>query len=101
MTLEDKLAICKAWLEGKSLEIACKNTNKWEDLTKTPSLHFNFDLYDYRIKGEPEQSTAYCYKMEKSGHLIWFTKLIDSTETGWKRCPEFDIISNKEKKNEI
>lgn len=103
MTLEEKLAICKAWYEGKTIEISRKNKNTWETISipNSGGLYLDFTLYDYRIKEEPKQSIAYCYKMEKSGHLIWFTKLIECAETSWQRCPEFDIISNKEKNNEI
>lgn len=103
MTLEEKLAICKAWFEGKPLEISCKNTNRWETYTaqRPGGLYINFNLYDYRIKEEPKQSIAYCYKMEITGQLLWYTKPIDYKTNGRRRCPEFDIIFNKEKNNEI
>lgn len=99
MNLEDKLAICKAWLEGKTLEISCKGENTWEvvsPITKTSDMYLNFSLYNYKVKETPKPSIAYCYKMESSGHLIWSTKLINTEDTVCKRCPEFDMISKEE-----
>lgn len=99
MNLEDKLAICKAWLEGKTLEISCKGENTWEvvsPITKTSDMYLNFSLYNYKVKETPKPSIAYCYIGEDSGRLVWFTKLIDSKEFIWKRCPEFDMISKEE-----
>ena len=99
MNLEDKLAICKAWLEGKTLEISCKGENTWETMSHHAAIsgmYLNFYTYDYRVKETPKKSIAYCYIGEDSGRLVWFTKLIDSKEFIWKRCPEFDMISKEE-----
>lgn len=99
MNLEEKLAICKARLEGKTLERSRKNKNIWEvvsPITETSGMFLNFSLYDYKVKETPKPSIAYCYKMESSGHLIWSTKLIDTEDTVCKRYPKFDIISKEE-----
>lgn len=99
MNLEDKLAICKAWLEGKTLEISCKGENTWETMSHHAAIsgmYLNFYTYDYRVKETPKPSIAYCYKTESSGHLIWSTKLINTEDTVCKRCPEFDMISKEE-----
>lgn len=97
MTLEEKLDICKAWFEGKPIEIFHRNKNTWETLShpQTSGLYLNFTLYDYRIKEKPKQYIAYCHI--SNNQFFWFDhELTDSHY--YTRVPEFDLIR---KTNEI
>ena len=96
-TNEEKLAIYKAYLEGKEIEV--KYLGEGEAWTKPAYMpSFNYSQYDYRIKAEPvKPAVAKAYR-HKDGGLTW--TLDDHFHTispYFTRAPEFDIIAKEVK----
>lgn len=90
-TIEEKLAIYKAYLEGKEIEVKSHGEGEeWGPPAYMPS--FNYSQYDYRIKPEPEREAVeqayrdgreieYCY-LDDNG--IWYRTVVPSFN--WNIC---------------
>ena len=93
-TIEEKLAIYKAYLEGKEIEIKYLGEGEaWMPPNARPS--FNYSQYDYRVKPEPvKPAVAYAYR-HTCGCLYWAdNEHVYSDTRYYTRAPEFDIVAN-------
>ena len=90
-TIEEKIAIYRAYLNGEQIQWQSKSSKKdWEDI-KAPS--FNYETCDYRVKPcQQEMKVAYAFVSAK-GSLEWN---VDERfcSPGFVRHPEFDIIAS-------
>ena len=93
-TNEEKLAIYKAYLEGKEIEIKYLGEGEaWMSPNTRPS--FNYSQYDYRVKPEPVKPVvAYAYIMPE-GYVIWTITDPIYPHTDSTRAPEFDIVAKE------
>ena len=94
-TIEEKLAIYKAYLEGKEIQIKYLGEGKaW--LTPNPRPSFNYSQYDYRVKPEPvKPGVAYAYRY-KQGNIYWAdNEHVYSDKKYYTRAPEFDIVAKE------
>ncbi len=93
-TIEEKIEIYRAYLNGEQIQWQSKSGRKdWEDI-KAPS--FNYEECDYRVKPEPEKNDIAKAYMHEDGSLCWMVK--DTNFLGheyYTRAPEFDIIANE------
>lgn len=92
-TIEEKIDIYRAYLNGKQIQWKSKSSNSvakdWEDIT-TPS--FNYEACDYQVKPEPaKQKVAYAF-VSVGGYLEW--NVNGQHSAGYERASEFDIIAN-------
>ena len=93
-TNEEKLAIYKAYLEGKEIEVKYYGEGeKWGPPAYMPS--FNYAQYDYRVKPVPVKPVvAYAYRY-KQGNIYWAdNEWVYSDKQNYTRAPEFDIVAN-------
>ena len=92
-TIEEKLAIYKAYLEGKEIEVKYYGEGeKWRPPGYMPL--FNYAQYDYRVKPEPvKPAVAYAYR-HTCGCLYWAdNEHVYSDTKYYTRAPEFDIVA--------
>ena len=94
-TIEEKLAIYKAYLEGKEIEVKYHGEGEvWMPPAYMPS--FNYAQYDYRVKPEPvKPAVAKAYR-HNEGRIYW---AVDDESYSEKRlstrAPEFDIVAKE------
>lgn len=88
-TIEEKIEIYRAFLEGEQIEFTIIGVNHWQNEAVIPE--FNWEDYDYRVKPkQPKKNVAYAF-VSKFGLLTW--RLNDKCVYGFERSPEFDIIA--------
>jgi hypothetical protein len=81
-TLQEKLEIMQAKLDGKTIEI--HNAYGWNE---TQSPVWNWADFDYRVKQEPTKLYAF---VEFRGRVVHKTNT-DSPGAAFKRAKQFDI----------
>ena len=96
-TNEEKLAIYKAYLEGKEIQIKYLGEGKaWltpRGTGRRPS--FNYSQYDYRVKPEPVKPVvAKAYTMPE-GYVFWTIAEPLHPYENSTRAPEFDIVAKE------
>lgn len=91
-TIEEKVAVYRAWLEGKEIEFA-SDLCKWEP---APSPSWDWHNFDYRVKPEPvKPAVAYAYR-HTCGCLYWAdNEHVYSDKKYYTRAPEFDIVAKE------
>lgn len=90
-TIEEKVAVYRAWLEGKEIEFA-SDLCKWEP---APSPSWDWHNFDYRVKPEPvKPAVAKAYIMSE-GYVIWTITDPIYPHTDSTRAPEFDIVAKE------
>lgn len=91
-TIEEKVAVYRAWLEGKEIEFA-SDLCKWEP---APSPSWDWHNFDYRVKPEPvKPAVAYAYRY-KQGNIYWAdNEHVYSDKKYYTRAPEFDIVAKE------
>ena len=89
-TIEEKVAVHRAWLEGKEIEFA-SDLCKWEP---APSPSWDWRNFNYRVKPEPvKPAVAYAYR-HTCGCLYWAdNEHVYSDTKYYTRAPEFDIVA--------
>ncbi len=90
-TIDEKVAVYRAWLEGKPIQVVRGGGAAWEGTAK-PS--WDWYIYDYRVKPEPvKPAVAYAYRY-KQGNIYWAdNEHIYSDKKYYTRAPEFDIVA--------
>ena len=89
-TIEEKIEIYRAYLNGKQIEFTVIGQDYWQNAAVIPA--FNWEEYDYRVKPEPpKQRVAYAF-VSVGGYLEW--NVNGHHSTSFERAPEFDIIAN-------
>ena len=96
-TNEEKLAIYKAFLEGKEIEV--KDVGEGNKLMTPNSMPvFDYGLFDYRIKPDivkiRTMTVAKAYKRE-DGMIIWVVGESLLVHKYYQRLPEFDLVANQ------
>ena len=97
-TIEEKLEIYRAYLNGATIQWRSNASDEvWEDVT-SPSFDYGFN--DYRVKTEPDHNAMAKAYIVADGYVFWKVgepSYLDKQDT--VRAPEFDIIArNKEQK---
>ena len=94
-TIEEKLAIYKAYLEGKEIQIKYLGEGKaW--LTPNPRPSFNYSQYDYRVKPEPVKPAVAKAYITEENYVFWTVTEPDYLDNQRStRAPEFDIIAKE------
>ena len=95
-TNEEKLAIYKAFLEGKEIEVKdVGEGNKW--MTPNSMPVFDYGLFDYRIKPDRikirTMTVAKAYVMPE-GYIFWTLTEPAYPYKDATRAPEFDLVAN-------
>ena len=95
-TNEEKLAIYKAFLEGKEIEVKdVGEGNKW--MTPNSMPVFDYGLFDYRIKPDRiktrTMTVAKAYVMPE-GYIFWTLTEPAYPYKDATRAPEFDRVAN-------
>ena len=85
-TNEEKLAVIRAWLEKKPIEVS-RIGKEWG---QTNSPTWDWEVFDYRIK---TMNVAKAYKRE-DGMLIWVVGESLLVHKYYQRLPEFDLVAN-------
>ena len=93
-TNEEKLAIYKAYLEGKEIEVKYYGEGeKWRPPGYMPL--FNYAQYDYRVKPVPVKPVvAKAYTMPE-GYVFWTIAEPLHPYENSTRAPEFDIVAKE------
>jgi len=93
-TNEEKLAIYRAYLEGKEIEIKYAG-GPWVAPNGKPS--FDYSQYDYRIKPDRikvrTMTVAKAYVMPE-GYIFWTLTEPAYPYKEATRAPEFDLVAN-------
>ena len=93
-TNEEKLAIYKAYLEGKKIEIKYAGEgHEWQEPSTRPS--FNYSQYDYRVKPEPVKPVVARAFKQKYGGIYWTLDEGHKPFNEDMRAPEFDIVAKE------
>ncbi len=89
-TIEEKVAVHRAWLEGKQIQVVNRQKTVWND---TDAPLWDWLTCKYRVKPEPAKpAVAKAYLMAE-GYVIWtVTEPIHLHEYS-RRAPEFDIVA--------
>lgn len=95
-TNEEKLAIYKAYLEGKEIEV--KDVGEWGKWMPPNSMPvFDYGLFDYRIKPDRiktrTMNVAKAYVMPE-GYIFWTLTEPAYPYKDATRAPEFDLVAN-------
>ena len=93
-TIEEKLAIYKAYLEGKEIEIKYLGEGEaWMPPNTRPS--FNYSQYDYRVKPEPVKPAVAKAYIHTAGSVQWVISNHFDNSPYYTRAPEFDIVAKE------
>jgi hypothetical protein len=93
-TNEEKLAIYKAYLEGKEIEVKYYGEGeKWRPPGYMPL--FNYAQYDYRVKPVPVKPVVAKAYIMSEGYVIWTITDPIYPHTDSTRAPEFDIVAKE------
>jgi hypothetical protein len=93
-TNEEKLAIYKAYLEGKKIQIKYAGEgHEWGAINSRPS--FNYSMYDYRVKPVPVKPVVAKAYIMSEGYVIWTITDPIYPHTDSTRAPEFDIVAKE------
>ena len=90
-TIDEKVAVYRAWLEGKQIQVVNRHKTEWND---TNSPVWDWYTCKYRVKPEPvKPAVAYAYRY-KQGNIYWAdNEHIYSDKKYYTRAPEFDIVA--------
>ena len=92
-TNEEKLAVIRAWLEKKPIEVS-RIGKEWG---QTSSPTWNWEEFDYRIKPDHikirTMSVAKAYVMPE-GYIFWTLTEPAYPYKDSTRAPEFDLVAN-------
>lgn len=91
-TIEEKVAVFKAWLEGERIE-ASRTGREWAQ-TNSPS--WNWKEFDYRVAPpvfKPRDMLVAKAYVSSAGAMFW---TLGEPVNDWnsKRVPEFDLVAN-------
>ena len=94
-TIEEKVAVHRAWLEGKQIQVVNRQKTVWNDTDKPA---WDWIICTYRVKPEPmkpepvKPAVAYAYRY-KQGNIYWAdNEHVYSDKKYYTRAPEFDIV---------
>lgn len=92
-TNEEKIAIYKAYLEGKEIEVKYYGEGgEWGPPAYMPS--FNYSMYDYRVKPEPVKPAVAKAYITEENYVFWTVTEPDYLDKERStRAPEFDIVA--------
>lgn len=92
-TIDEKVAIYRAYLEGAEIERRSRTGTVWVPCTNPT---FDWIGVDYRVKPEPvKPAVAYAYRY-KQGNIYWAdNEHVYSDKKYYTRAPEFDIVAKE------
>jgi len=87
-TIEEKVAVYRAWLAGKTIQVVNRQKTVWND-TGAPT--WDWLTCKYRVKPEPvKPAKAYVHV---GGFVQWAVNDYFDNEPNYTRAPEFDIVA--------
>ena len=89
-TIDEKVAVYRAWLEGKPIQVVRGGGAAWEGTAK-PS--WDWYIYDYRVKPEPAKPAVAKAYIHTAGFVQWAVNDYFDNEPNYTRAPEFDIVA--------
>ena len=89
-TIDEKVAVYRAWLEGKPIQVVRGGGAAWEGTAK-PS--WDWYIYDYRVKPEPVKPAVAKAYVHTTGSVQWVISNHFDNSPYYTRAPEFDIVA--------
>jgi hypothetical protein len=88
-TIEEKVAVHRAWLEGKQIQVVNRQKTVWND---TDAPLWDWLTCKYRVKPEPAKPAVAKAYVHTNGAVYWtLDRPIMSRH--YTRTPEFDIVA--------
>jgi len=92
-TIEEKVAVHRAWLEGKTIQVVNRQKTVWND-TGAPT--WDWLTCKYRVKPEPVKLAVAKAYVHTAGFVQWAINNYFDNTPNYTRAPEFDIVAKPE-----
>ena len=89
-TIDEKLAVHRAWLEGKQIQVVNRRKTEWND---TNSPVWDWYTCKYRVKPEPVKLAVAKAYVHTAGFVQWAVQDYFDNTPNYTRAPEFDIVA--------